>query len=183
MLLLCFGDKTPQPLNLNSPATTRPKLTPSFAGVLRGSGKLPKLGPRTASASTLSFAYERLEKVLRAFEAESLHSITCTAQAEGAWGPSVTPGCPWIRFAPLAARVVAERQQNAPVSPAESLRVCPRFDTNEHRSCALQPVRAAYFQVPTCPANEIFRRCGLWSTRLLRVQVDFGAGVAKGTAG
>ena len=50
--------------------------------------------------------------------------------------PSVTQRSPWIRSAPLAARVVAERQQNAPVSPAKSLRVCPRFDTNEHRSCA-----------------------------------------------
>jgi hypothetical protein len=43
--------------------------------------------------------------------------------------PLVPAGSPWTRFRPLAARVVVERQQNAPVSPAESLRVCPRFDT------------------------------------------------------
>ena len=42
-------------------------------------------------------------------------------------------GKPVDSLCPLAAGVVAERRQNAPVSPAESLRACPRFDTNEHR--------------------------------------------------
>ena len=38
---------------------------------------------------------------------------------------SVTLGSPWIRFPPMAARVVAERGQNAPVDSPESLRGYP----------------------------------------------------------
>jgi hypothetical protein len=51
------------------------------------------------------------------------------SKLQGARRPSVTQRSPWIRFAPLAARVVAESLQNASVSPAESVRACPRFDT------------------------------------------------------
>ena len=34
---------------------------------------------------------------------------------------SVTPGIPWIRLQPVAARVVAERWRNEPVESVESL--------------------------------------------------------------
>jgi hypothetical protein len=46
----------------------------------------------------------------------------------------VTQGSPWIRSAPWPPGVVAESQQNAPVSPAESLRASARFETGEEPS-------------------------------------------------
>jgi hypothetical protein len=58
-------------------------------------------------------------------------------------------------------------QQNAPLSPAESRRACPRFGTNDRPlCCTLRPVLAEYFQVPAGCANEIFQLCGCEAHRV-----------------
>jgi hypothetical protein len=113
----------------------RPK---NLCASLRNKRSLDAIGPRAAKSSppaTLAGGIVRRSVALGAGREEARFALGISRRT------SVTHRSPWTRFAPLAARVVAERQQNAPVSPAESLRVCPRFGTNDRPlCCTLRPV-------------------------------------------
>jgi hypothetical protein len=70
----------------------------------------------------------------------------------------LTLGSPWTRSAPLAARGVAERWQNAPAESLESWRAYPRLAPNESRACSPggQTVLARNLQAPWGLIEKLF---------------------------
>jgi hypothetical protein len=96
------------------------------------------------------------------------------SKLQGARRPSVTQRSPWIRFAPLAARVVAESLQNASVSPAESVRACPRFDTKRPLCRAARQRKSnnlSAMYIFKCPLDPLKNLSALWLKEPRRLRV------------
>ena len=84
---------------------------------------------------------------------------------------SVTPGSPWTRFQPVAARVVAEKGQNAPVDSLESLRGYGRRTLSSDNLLAVSASRLPTRGMTRAPCKRIWDTA-TFSTLLHRAFTD-----------